>query len=234
MFCFQNFSTKGLPRIFYISLGQFGPKSESVRISSWFPYTIRHDSYQRETVYFFYHYLCHFASLIEIWPASLIHWSLLLLMKSLDAFIKLGMRYDQQCKFFRVIRQKVHPVFSNISLGQYGPKNRFCTHCIVSSLTPAKISWNWGFCILSLRKRPSFQTRCCKLPPIEMWPCILNTLKSTTLDEIIRCILFIYLGMRYDQQCKFFDKKFNLGSVNLDQKPVLHVLHCGLSNTGKN
>ena len=37
-------------------------------------------------------------------------------------FIYFEMKYDQQCQFFRIFRQKFQPVFSNIALGQFGPK----------------------------------------------------------------------------------------------------------------
>ena len=51
----------------------------------------------------------------------------------------------QQCQFFRIFRQKVHPIFFYHFARSNWTKNMFRTHCIVRSLTPAKISWNWAF-----------------------------------------------------------------------------------------
>ena len=71
----------------------------------------------------------------------------------------------QQCQFFRIFSVKSSPPFFYHFARSIWTKNRFRTHCIVRSLTPAKIRWNWAFLhIFSMQKRPSFYIRCCKIP----------------------------------------------------------------------
>ena len=84
-------------------------------------------------------------------------------MKSSDAFYSYISEWD-------MINNVSFSTRSSISARSIWTKNRFCTFCIVGSLTPAKISWNWAFLHFSLQKRPSFQTSCCKLSPYRFHP----------------------------------------------------------------
>ena len=78
--------------------------------------------------------------------------------------IYLEMKYDQQCQFFRIFRQKIHPLFSNISLGQFGPKTGSARIALWALLHRRKLVEIEHFCMFSMQKRPSFQMECCDLP----------------------------------------------------------------------
>ena len=70
----------------------------------------------------------------------------------------------QQCQFFRIFRQKVHPIFFTISLGQFGPKTCSGRIALCALLHRRKLVEIEHFCIFSMQKRPSFYIRCCKIP----------------------------------------------------------------------
>ena len=70
----------------------------------------------------------------------------------------------QQCQFFRIFRQKVHPIFFTISLGQFGPKTCSGRIALCALLHRRKLVEIEYFCIFSMQKRPSFYIRCCKIP----------------------------------------------------------------------
>ena len=78
--------------------------------------------------------------------------------------IYLGMRQVRQSQFFRIFQQKVPSVFSNISLGQFGPKTGSGRIALWALLHRRKLLKIEHFCFFALQKRPSFQIRCCKIP----------------------------------------------------------------------
>ena len=74
------------------------------------------------------------------------------------------MRQVQQFQFFRISHQKVPSVFSNISLGQFGPKTGSRRIALWALLHRRKLLKILKICIFALQKRPSFQIRYCKIP----------------------------------------------------------------------
>ena len=74
------------------------------------------------------------------------------------------MRYDQQCQFFRNFHQNIQPVFSNISLGQFGPKTGSGRIALWAHLRRRKLVESENLCTRELQKRPSFQIGCFKIP----------------------------------------------------------------------
>ena len=74
------------------------------------------------------------------------------------------MRQVQQFQFFRISHQKVPSVFSNTSLGQFGPKTGSRRIALWALLHRRKLLKILKICIFALQKRPSFQIRYCKIP----------------------------------------------------------------------
>ena len=68
------------------------------------------------------------------------------------------MRQVRQSQFFRIFQQKVPSVFSNISLGQFGPKTGSGRIALWALLHRRKLLKIEHFCFFALQKRPSFRS----------------------------------------------------------------------------